>query len=832
MRNRTALKILRKTFFISLAVNRSHRFFAYLLLITTIVLGSVTGVHAKTDDELYQTALAQAKDGQFDSALSLLEQLVMSHPENVRYFYDYLAVLGWAEQDQKAIELGEKVNTEQAPPYILEALGKSARHIKQPELAVRYYRLAVLKAPQRLDANLGLSYALLEAGQGEEALQRLEALAEQYPQNPSVQDALAYAYRITQNHFLALTRYQSLLESDPHNKQLQRAYINLVSLLGAPHLAEELSVKYPDALTLQDQNMIARDQAAMHLRWSDFYFPSYTHRMQEIDKAILILEQQVRVLQQRGVAYQLELHRAYFDLIVAYELKGEFEKTITLYESLEQDGVAFPDYALRSVANAYLKEHRPSKASTIYQDILSRQPENFDINISLFYALMDMEEYDKAVALIDRLAQEEPEWIISKANSTRRQPNDKKVIADSAAALARIWIGNLHDAQQRFERLVSQAPQNAGLRSELGFLYLARGWPEKALTEFELALGIAPDLLNAQIGKAESLQRLRAYWHAERDVEAIQSQWPGQHQSEEQVKRWRIHNLRQLRVEVSRAISSDGPVGSRDLALDAYLYSQPIYYNYRVFAHGHYAKSRFEEGEDSYSRYGVGVEHRMRDWLTTLELNAGKDDYDDTGISLDALWTPTDHWRLGVHYDSYSNDIPLRGRFNEGVKGWSAEVDLEYRFHESKTVSAAMQRIDMDDSNTRDIVSAAYQQRLISWPTYKLTGALSLAQQTNTRTGASYFNPEESFSTVINLVNEWRLLKKEDRMFFHRLGFYVGSYKQKDFSSGDLWGVSYEHHWYLDDRLELLYGVSYSGHPYDGEMEKTTRLYATLDWRF
>ena len=46
------------------------------------------------DEQIYQRALDQGRRGQFAGALQQFEGLIKSHPDNRRYYYDYIAVLG------------------------------------------------------------------------------------------------------------------------------------------------------------------------------------------------------------------------------------------------------------------------------------------------------------------------------------------------------------------------------------------------------------------------------------------------------------------------------------------------------------------------------------------------------------------------------------------------------------------------------------------------------------------------------------------------------------------------------------------------------------------
>jgi hypothetical protein len=182
--------------------------------------------------------------------------------------------------------------------------------------------------------------------------------------------------------------------------------------------------------------------------------------------------------------------------------------------------------------------------------------------------------------------------------------------------------------------------------------------------------------------------------------------------------------------------------------------------------------------------------------------------------------------------NSYSNDIPLRGRLNEGVEGADISLGVVYRFHELRNLFARVQAIDMSDGNERLSMSAGLFQRLKSTPDYKLDVNLGLYGSSNSRIDAPYFNPSSDLSVSVLFMNEWLLSRNIKRDFLHRIGAGAGVYNQQGYGSDGLWSISYEHEWVVGDELVLRYGIVHGSHPYDGIQENRNVLTLMMDWKF
>jgi biofilm PGA synthesis protein PgaA len=295
---------------------------------------------------------------------------------------------------------------------------------------------------------------------------------------------------------------------------------------------------------------------------------------------------------------------------------------------------------------------------------------------------------------------------------------------------------------------------------------------------------------------------------------------------------WQVHNMRELIVDGTIGSSNGGsaPTGTRDYAVESWLYSSPLAYQYRAFAHLYDAQAKFDNGIGRRERAGVGLEYRSPLVTATGELSHGLNE-SETGVSGSLALTPNDYWTFRGKLDSSENDIPLQARLF-GINAWSAQGEVIWRAHESRNAGVLFAYQGFSDGNNRDITQAHWTERVIAGPVYKLEVTAGLYASRNSLAGAPYFNPSRDFSPTLEFDNEWLQWRRYTRAFRHRLAVTVGDYWQQGFGTRPVTNLRYEQEWTADDRLTFRYGVGRSLHPYDGVQTTHYYGYFHVDWRF
>ncbi len=774
----------------------------------------------------YQSVIAQARSGHYEPALTLLKKLTADEPATVKYLYDYVTVLGWAGYDADVFAQISNLNLSTTPTYVLEILAKAARNTKHFDEAINIYQAAIDQNPRLRQSHIGIALSLADAKRSDEALSVLDALLISSPDAIDVLKAKAYVYESKRDAFNALSVYNSLLVLNPKSVYSLRGRILNTSRLGAPQLAITFAQEHPEVLTKQDMAELVNNKAALFIQWGRQETTDPKDRYKNTDIAIDLLSNQLKKMENKSSRVAIRIS---FDLLVAYRDRRFMNRAITLYEGLEARGTKFPAYVLHAAGDAYLYLKQPEKARLILEQALALQKNNIEIETTLFYAYLETEEYKKALAFIDQVAKSKKTWLTS-AGSKERRWNPEKLQIDITAALARAFTGNLSEGEERLTRLAAAAPNNIQIRNELAHVYLWRGWPERALSEFSAIKTLSPEYLGAKTGTVDALASLGDLTTAENKLAPLVDIYSRELSIKRLSDNLKKQRMREVYIESNGGKStSTNYAGSKDFSFDGYYYDRYISDRWRPFVRTLYQMSEFDTVSVDYGRLGAGLDYRARNVSGKLEINA--DDDFNKGMRIDSAWRLNDYWELEGALDSNSSNTPLRARARN-IKSVAANFGINYQVHESRGLSYGLDYQNFSDGNHRYSQFIYARQRLISKPAYTLEGSFLFYLQLNSDINAAYFNPRRINSSEFTLVNEWKTYRRYERSFRQRLSTTFGATQQQGFSSGLIWNMGYEHSWDFSSRFSLNYGISYGKSMYDGNSETAGRGFMTLNKRF
>jgi len=820
------------------AINKSDlkiiliRTILLLLLISTATIDVLAESNqSKPVITSHDNAIQLARQGKHDQALLILKPLLDAQPNNKNLFYDYLTVLSWAERDREILELSKDLNPAKLPEFVLANIAKSALRTHNFALAVSHYQLLVSKFPEKNHYDLVYAWSLTEIGQAQKAYSYLKR------RKPGLNNYLNELERLAKLMFNntallpALTVINYVLELSPKRSSARTQRIIIANELGAPHLAEHMSKQQAGLISKQQQHKITGDRLATRISWGELTAADKRQPFQETDLAIKQLQQRITTLSAQSTIDNTALLRSKYDLIEALHDRNHMKQVIRIYESLHDSQKAVPAYVRKSVADAYHQQRQLVQADEVYRQLILELPDDFNLQMAMFYLYIDLEDYDAALELISKLVTEQPAWVrVSGPNNWRENPD--KLIADEAAAFAQAYSNRLHVAQQQFTRMLDIGPHNSDLINSLGTVYSYRGWPRLAMEQYRLALSVEPDHFDSQLAQYNALMDLGKKHDAYQQLQKLENDFPDNLQLERAKRQWQREQRYELRVEAARSFSSGVQEGGDDLLIETQFYGKPINYSYRPFIHSYYYNAAFLEGNANYHRFGVGLEYRKDTFEINTEINQNNSISDGSGLMLDINWMPDDFWRVNIGFDSNDIDVPLRGRLAEGLDGDSGNAGITYRFSESRQLSAGIQRQNFSDNNKRSSNALRFFQRLIKSPHYILDSSLAYYSSKNTRLNAPYYNPSSDQSIDLTLNNEWIISRRFENSFKHRLEVTVGQYDQDNFGSNQTMAAQYEQRWNLNHELELAYGISRFRRSYDGVIEYNTRYHLMLDWLF
>ncbi|MDY0270784.1 poly-beta-1,6 N-acetyl-D-glucosamine export porin PgaA [Trichloromonas sp.] len=775
-------------------------------------------------------AVELARQGQMDEALLRLAALRAARPENLWLIYDTLVVLGWAEQDAEAIELSEEISMDAAPAYVLETLGKSLRNIRRYDAAIDLYARARTRFSEHTALAIGQVYALTDGGRGDEAEILVQNLRSANPKDPAVLEAGLYVARRQSNLPAQLDWSQRLLDLTPEHEATQLSRLQALDGLGASHLAVAKAEATPDQSQGEALPSFRANRAAHQVRWGIVEPPSEAERFAATDRALAFLEENLAALNPGNPIDVPLILQGRLDRLVALRDRVRMAEAVAEYERLVADDMEIPPFALQAAADAYLYLRRPEEARDLYLQVIAAEPGNFTAQHALFYAYIELEDFDSALPLIDRLAEREPVWI-HPGGSRVPTPNRQRVVAEIAAAQARLFGDDLAGAQERLEKLRDRAPRSPDLVRQAGDVESARGWPRRARESYLRAEHIEPQNVGTQMSLAGSHMALREFDRAEPLIADLYRRFPENRQAQRLMRSWETHRLRELRAGTAYADNSGAEPASEELRLDATLFSTPFLTHYRAFASWYWSRADFPEGEGIYRRYGAGFEYRGRDLEGTFEISANQADGDDLGLALAGRRHLGDHWSIPFAAELFSRDTPLRALRN-GIDADALRLGVDYLRDESGQWGLSGQWLDFSDGNRRLQFSGYKRERLLSRPHYKLDARLDLGTSSNSESDGPYFSPERDFSAELTLDNRWLLYRRYSFSFGHRLTLSGGGYWQRNYGGHPVASLLYEHNWQAHDRLALDYGAVWRRRVYDGVGETGLEYYLRLGWRF
>jgi biofilm PGA synthesis protein PgaA len=794
-----------------------------------LALHAALGVPAAAAADTHADAVALARAGQHDAALAALERLAAQRPDDRQIAYDTIVVLGWAERHGQALAAAERLDLAGAPPYVLDAVARAARHQKRFDLAKSTYLRSLALEPTRTDSRIGLALTHADAGEFAAATKVLDPLAAVAAPAPPVLEARAAIAAAQGDWLTALAAYQAALQAAPGRTESLRGVVRSAAALGAPQLAAAMASKHPGLVTDPELAAWAADETALGIRYgrTQERIGSGEARFEWLDRALARSDATAQRFAAEGAAAVRDdplSARLLQDRLVALSLRDRNAEAIALYRSMSDAGLALAPYASKAAADALLDARRPAEALALYDAVLGVQPADFDAAVGRFFALVESERLDAAAAYADALVERTPAWL------PPRRPNPDAVTARTLAALARLYGDRLDDAQGRVTTLRNDLPYNAGVREAYASTMQARGRPRLADAEFRRALAVDPDSAGLRAQRVETLLAVNAFGEAnEQLVDAV-----GLRADDPRVRRamelWDVHSMRQLEVFAGYGKASGAPpTGDEDWRLDARLYSQPLAEHWRVFAQTARAQADFVDGDVRWHREGLGVEYRARDLRGVAAVTTGSGDR--TGLYAAGEWLPNDAWSLGLAASSVSSNVPMQV-WKAGVTASEVAALARWSASESRSIWGGLTGFDFSDGNDRLIGSLAWLERWVSTPRWRLETVLALEASSNSTQGRPYFNPEDDQTASLTIAGEWLTWRQYERSFRQRLSVTAGGYRQDDFGTGRLLGIAYEHLWELDRRLFLRYALGRTLRPYDGVQSGRTYGSLSLDWRF
>ncbi|MBL8417162.1 MAG: poly-beta-1,6 N-acetyl-D-glucosamine export porin PgaA [Dechloromonas sp.] len=620
-----------------------------------------------------------------------------------------------------------------------------------------------------------------------------------------------------------LGKQLAALKRQPENTDLRKAAWVTAMRLGL--FAQAAALDAP--LSADERRAMEGDLIAIDIRYGivDTKTLRGKERFLRLDKALTATDPLAAEFF-AGKAPDGEDQRRLTDRLSALAARRRAADAVVLYETLRQRDIPVPLWAERDIAGSYLELRRPQEALSRYRQVVAANPDDFDANLGLFYALVETEQLDAATEHIDRYAAHLPEH-----RHLDGRYNGERLSADITADRVRLFADRLAEAQTRIDARHAAIPYNSEARASSASLALARGWPRQGDEMLRRTIGSDPINPSLHADLAENRLTLQD-WPAARAALDYATDLDAENGAVRRARRsFELYDSYELYIEAGYGEGQDvNYFGSRDWSIDTFLYSRPIADSWRAFAHNYSASADFYGDNQTWIRSGAGIEWRQNDWRLTGEINGG------SGVKAGATgtvrWKPDDQWSFYGAAESVTNQIPLRA-VADGIYASRASLGTDWQQNESRKLALGAFASDFSDGNLRSGVNASWFERWASGPKWMFETTLGADTSRNSLdTSVNYFNPKSDRSLWLTAAVENLTWRSYDHSFRQRLALTGGTYWQEYYGSGAIEAIEYTHRWELDRDLSLRYGIGRLLRPYDGEREGRTFANLVMLWRF
>jgi len=750
-------------------------------------------------EKQYQKALKLARGGQTPQALALLAPMIRDPMRFPHITADYLVILTWDDQKARAIKLYEQLPDKfEKPDYLIRDMAQAYMDEGMFDGAVNSFQTLLTRNPDEESSQTGLVRSIFQSGKPSEAEKKLAQFMRRRPS--SLELRLLRPWMLEQQGRLweAVLEYEAISREWPGQTISTRRALIATSHMGASSYAlKQARQRLPADLDLQAE--IRGDIAVDYLNWNE-------------PKSAL---EQLQPLLDKGNL------RARYDAIVALIDDKQSTDAIQSYEQIISEGITPPNWVKQPVARAKLNLRQPEEALELYDQVLASEPKDYSARMGKTFALMDMGRIRPARQMLTAL-DEENGW------THGAQPNHQK----TEIAMAQGWLfadeGALNKAEAHFRYLHELAPANDEFRGGLGQTYMYRGWPRKAMREFQILTTLNPGNTSATMGSINAQNSLAMKQQARARANALLSRQPNNIHVRRMMRELEVDAMRSVHLEIEGELDNDG---SNDFAARL-SYAHPITLSTQLTGFILRRKSSQLADYAVFERMGLGVEHTFNSvWHVGETLSWDFGNGGEPGSRTTLRITPDDYWRIDLAYDSFSTDVALRARAT-GIESSRFELGVTYRESDWREYALGLNYSSFSDGNNRNEAFVRYEQGLWARENWSMRIMADVYASTNSLDNAVYFNPSSDWSMSATHLTRHTFYRRYEKRFSQSLYVTLGGYWQSGFSGKAIAAIRYGHNYDFTDTQSLEWSIGFASRPYDGVNVASRSYYLAYLGRF
>ncbi len=781
--------------------------------------------------ERRHAAVLQARQGDHAGAIGTLRELVDLVPDDPGLRGDLVAVLHWAGHDAAALAEAAGLPFAELDPIVAEAVARAARNEARPEHAVELYRGVVARDSTRIDSQLGLTLALLEAGLPGEALARVPELRRRFPDDADARMVEGHVFGAHARWGAAALAYREAFELRPGWDEALVGEVVALREAGADGLARERAEAFGDSLPRALRDDLLAGRVARLVEWAPVAPLERAPRARDVvvERAV---SEGVDALGEvepgrEGAARFPEL-RLRFDRLVALREQDEMERILAEAHALEDEDVVLPPYVLRVVADAALATGRLDEAERRYRRTLEGWPGEPRATLGLFWTLVEQWDFAEADAVLADFLETQPTQR-SAEGLPEPLPNPDRLPAEVARLLGWALAGDLARAQEGLEALHWAAPLNLVIRQELAAVYHWRGWPRRAEDLYLRIQALDPEHVEARVGRIETALATDERPTAVALADTLAVQAPDAERPIRARRQVAVGGMWQIHARFGQGWSSGGIFGTDDRALRTELTSSPLDGRLRLHLGTRRSDAKYPDGRGAHDRMWGGFSLRTRPMVLRAEVNADRFGGGEPGVAGDVALRPDDRWTFRLGGESRTEELPLRAALEE-IRGWRAHAGIDWRAHEGRRLTLEGGWLEMTDGNERASVYLGVEQQFARTPRHRFALLAEGYGARNSRRDAPYFNPPETTSFTGTLLWDWTFFQLHARGYAQRVALGGGVMRQSDAPTKGIVTITVEHEWNASDQLSLFYGVHAGLPAYDGVQERRASIHVGFTW--
>jgi len=627
----------------------------------------------------------------------------------------------------------------------------------------------------------------------------------------------------------ALAIFEQLQAQRPDDALLYKLRALTLADIGSSYQAWRLYRARPELFEPAQQDRLEANHLARLIVWAQAYPESERNRLDEARQADAAIQEYLQSSPAKPSALPT---RVRYDRLLLLSALGRHEQVVDEYRALSDAEGQVPAYVLPAVGDSLMSLKRPQQAVPVLQAALQADPGNSAVQVQLAYAYLESEQPQRAIDHLQAMQKAQAPFLRAPGSRVSTQ-NWARYDADTTLAMMQAYTEDLPSAETALSQLLAIAPNNAGLQSSMGTVFLMRGWPERALRRFRIASTLDPRDVSARVGQVEALTVLQRDEQAAPLREQLLAEYPDQPNVQRMDQAWRNHRGWQARAwaggDRSRGSTGNSPYGNRDGEVGVAVASPLLADHWRLTATADDRWADFQDERIHHTRQGVGLTYAQDRLDAALTVFHASDRVDGTGADLSLGWRFSDSWDGKLSLRKNDAEASLQARA-AGITADSASVSASYEPNERRAYAATLSQFRYDDGNHRTSFNVSADQRLISHPDFLLNGLASLYTSRSSRDDAPYFNPSRDASLELGLRADHLAWRDYDHHFRHRLSANAGRYWQEGYGSAWIPSLSYRHEWQWAMGRVLSYGISWARPVYDGARETRYGFDAELRW--